>query len=179
MSELLTAARPYAKAFYSTVANDNPERYLPVMQICYLLGANNKSKGFLSSRHLTVELLNETLSDIFLKVKVEKPKMFNNLLTILEKNKRFILLPEIASLFIKQLSQSNSVVLTEVVTAKELTQDNKDSLTKALEDKFSKKIDLTEKVDKSLLGGVIIKFGDSVIDTSIKGKLEQLSKALV
>lgn len=62
----------------------------------------------------------------------------------------------------------------EVTTAQELTSEMK----KILEKDFGKNITLTEKIDKSILGGIIIKTNNTIYDASIKASIEQLKHTL-
>jgi F-type H+-transporting ATPase subunit delta len=66
----------------------------------------------------------------------------------------------------------------EISSAFEVTQSEKESLSQALNTKLQREINLETSVDKSLLGGVVIKAEDTVIDDSVRGKLQKLSNAL-
>lgn len=65
-----------------------------------------------------------------------------------------------------------------VVTSVPLKPDAREKLLKKLEEKSGKTVKLTEEVDPSIIGGVILKMGDSIIDDSIKGRLASISDQL-
>ena len=62
----------------------------------------------------------------------------------------------------------------EVQSAKELTSDEINKITDDLAKKFSSKMKLNYKHDKSLIGGLIVKIGSTMIDTSIQNKLKKI-----
>ena len=60
-----------------------------------------------------------------------------------------------------------------------LNKNEKTKLNKQLSDQLGKKIELTESVDESLIGGVVIRIGDKVLDGSIKGRLDSMRSSLL
>ena len=66
----------------------------------------------------------------------------------------------------------------EITTAFEISSDASDKLAQALKIRLQRDINLASKVDTRLLGGAIIRAGDTVIDSSIKGKLNKLAEAM-
>ncbi len=94
-------------------------------------------------------------------------------------NRRLPLLGEIAQQFdvLRALEEQNLDV--EVVSAFPLTDAESERLARVLRDKYKKEVTLTSRVDPSLLGGAIIRAGDTVIDGSVRGKLEKLGESLL
>ncbi len=180
MAESLTAARPYAKALYEVAAKENPQTWLPLMQVCEALGHNDDTRRFLGAHDLTLDKFNNILQTLLEKAEVaeEVPAKFKNFTKVLAENKRFVLLPEIATLFIEEVKKSNNTVTAEVFSAKPLTEESITLLLTQLAKRYGTKVEASIKVDESLIGGAIIKIGDTVIDGSVKGRLEQLTKAL-
>jgi len=76
--------------------------------------------------------------------------------------------------YLKIYYERNQIVNVEATFALEASESQKDKLIKTLEKKTGKKINLTVKVDKSIIGGGIIKIGDEITDGSIKRQLETL-----
>lgn len=70
------------------------------------------------------------------------------------------------------------IVEADAYTAVPMTQDETDKLQEKLSSFFKKKVDLRTHIDENLLGGVLVKVGDKVIDGSIKGKLNEMQKEL-
>ncbi len=179
MAESLTAARPYAKALYDIASAGKVQSWLPVMQVCQALGENEEAKSLLKSHGLSAEKFSAIIDSLVEKAKVDSvPKQFNEFIKVLSANKRFSLLPEIATLFIDEVNKSNDTVIAEIFTAMPLADNSKDLLIEKLEKRYGKKVEASIAIDKSLIGGAVIKVGDTVIDGSVKGRLEQLTKAL-
>jgi F-type H+-transporting ATPase subunit delta len=101
-----------------------------------------------------------------------------NFLKLLVHNNRLSLLPYITKLFEAYKAEDEGYAEVEVFTAFALTKEAKHDLTTTLEKTLSKKIHMNVTVDKSLIGGVLVRAGDRVIDGSIRGRLQQLAKRL-
>ena len=97
---------------------------------------------------------------------------------MLATNRRLPLLGEIARQFdiLRALEEQNLDV--EVVSAYPLTEAESEHLASVLRNKYEKEVTLTSRVDPNLLGGAIIRAGDTVIDGSVRGKLEKLGESL-
>lgn len=179
MAELLTAARPYAKALYEVANVDDVKQWLPVMELCQALGDNEETKNLLKSRCLTSEQFLSVFQSLAKSVNIKNiPEKFNDFVQVLVGNKRAVMLPEIASLFIAEVNKSNDTVIAKIITAKTLSDASKDNLIQKLEKRYGKKVEASIEIDNSLIGGAVIEVGDTVIDGSVKGRLEQLTKAL-
>ncbi len=76
----------------------------------------------------------------------------------------------------KESTSSNLPV--RVSSAVPLTEEEQEALRKKLEARFSQDLNLRFEVESSLLGGVVVRVGDKVIDGSVKGKLEALKQTL-
>ena len=79
---------------------------------------------------------------------------------------------EMKKIFLKR----NNALTVEVRTTIPLEQDDRDNLTNKLRNTYGKQIMLSEKIDKSLIGGVYLRVGNNVIDGTIKNKLEELKE---
>jgi F-type H+-transporting ATPase subunit delta len=97
---------------------------------------------------------------------------------ILAANRRLSLLPEIAALFNTYRADFERTVDIEVTSAYELTDEQQQKLAQALSTKLERQVSLAASMDKSLIGGVIVRTGDMVIDASVRGKLTKLADAL-
>jgi len=67
----------------------------------------------------------------------------------------------------------------EIKSAKSLTQDEIKKITDELSNNFKSKIKLNYKQDESLIGGLIVQVGSTMIDTSIKSKLQQIENRMI
>jgi F-type H+-transporting ATPase subunit delta len=86
-------------------------------------------------------------------------------------------LPAIIDELVKLSAAEDNKELAEVRSAVELTDDQKQRLVTALEAKTGKKVELKVIIDPSVLGGLVAQVGDTVIDGSIKTRLQQLKSA--
>ena len=66
-----------------------------------------------------------------------------------------------------------------IKSAKELTQDEISKITEELSNNFNSKIKLDYSHDKNLIGGLIVQVGSTMIDTSIKNKLQQIENRMI
>ena len=87
-------------------------------------------------------------------------------------------IPAVASAFLSRAASEQGRVSGEVRTTHPLSLDQQAALTAAIEKSTGKKVVLTFLVDPSILGGVVTTIGDTVIDGSIRNRLEQLKAAL-
>jgi F-type H+-transporting ATPase subunit delta len=97
---------------------------------------------------------------------------------LLVHNNRLGLLPNIAKLFEAYKAEDEGYVEVDVFTAYALSKEAKQHFATTLEKTLGKKIHMNVAVDKSLIGGVLVRAGDRVIDGSIKGRLQHMQKAL-
>lgn len=102
----------------------------------------------------------------------------NNLVGLLAENKRLALLPEIIELFEVMKAAQEGVLEAHVATAYELSPAQMASLVAKLEAKFGRKVNASQSLDAELIGGVVIRVGDEVMDASVRGGLEGLAATL-
>ena len=81
--------------------------------------------------------------------------------------------------FIEICSYKRGEVKTEIHSSKQLSNDEINKISEDLVKNFSFKMKLTYKHDKSLIGGLIIKIGSIMVDTSIKNKLQQIENRMI
>lgn len=85
---------------------------------------------------------------------------------------------EIAEDFTGKYNEHNNIAKMTVITSLALKAEQREKLISKLEDKSGKKVILAEKVDPSILGGIILEYDNSRIDNSVRGKLEAVAKQL-
>ncbi len=102
-----------------------------------------------------------------------------NLLSLLLERKRVDYLPEISSTFTDLLEESKGIARAELRTAVPLDGETENRLREVLEGITGKKILLEKRVDKSLIGGVVVRMGDKLLDSSIRTRLGDMKEALL
>jgi F-type H+-transporting ATPase subunit delta len=101
-----------------------------------------------------------------------------NLIRTLASNKRLALLPEIAIQFAALKARQEKTLAVGVVSAFPLDEAASSRLSQALTKKWQQNVQLQTEVDATLLGGLVIKAGDMVIDASVRGRMLKLADAL-
>jgi F-type H+-transporting ATPase subunit delta len=176
MAELTTLARPYAKAAFEIA---QPQKQLTewsgMLSILAVVATDERVKTLLSQPSVKVE----AKADAFIAVCGEYlSEAGKNFVRLLAENKRLSLLPEISVLFEELKAQQESTVQVLVESAYELSDAQKDSLIKSLQTKLGRSVNMQITIDKTLLGGVVIRAEDLVIDASVRGRIAKLAEAL-
>ena len=176
MAELITLARPYAKAAFETALQDGAlDKWSSMIALSAAVADQPEVSSILSSPSLSSDQIADAFIDVCGDELDEKGKNFVDLLA---ENKRLVLLPEISSLFEALKAQQEMSVDVEITTAFEISSDVSNKLANALKDRLKREILLTTTVDKSLIGGAVIRAGDNVIDSSVRGKLSKLAESM-
>ncbi len=176
-AELSTVARPYARAAFSQALNESSglETWSRMLKMLAATVQQSSVSAVLDSPSTTtqdetkflIELLGEELN-----------QYGQNFVTVLSEYGRTSLLPEISEMFELLKAHHEQTLDVDVVSAYEVGDSDKELLNKALKEKLQRDINLSTEVDADLIGGVVIKAEDTVIDNSVRGKLEKLSHAL-
>ena len=173
MSELMTAARPYARAVFEA-ANDAGKlsEWSDMLIFMGAVAANPEVSKLLA----TPKMAKQAGADAFIKLCDKKlDEGGENLVKMLAENNRLSLLPDISTLFEVLKDDAEGTIEAQVSTAKKLTKAEEDAISKALKKRLGRDVKLNVSVDESLLGGAIVHAGDLVIDGSLKGRLSKLT----
>lgn len=175
MSELTTVARPYAKAAFDyAVENKSVTQWQEMLAFSAEVAVNDMMKNILSSA-----MAADKLAELFNNVCGEQlDQQGQNLMKLLAENGRLQALPDIILLFNQYKADFDKEIDVDVTSAVKLSKKQKDSIGAALEKRLARKVKLNCNVDAEIVAGVVIKAGDTVIDGSVKSKLERLSDAL-
>jgi len=106
-------------------------------------------------------------------------RAFNSFLTVLMHYRRLPLLPEITVQFETLRRASEQRLKVSVTSAVEMAPSQIEKLAVRLREKFGTEIEMETGVDSDLIGGLVVRAGDKVIDASVRGRLEQLARQLV
>jgi F-type H+-transporting ATPase subunit delta len=101
-----------------------------------------------------------------------------NFVSVLALNKRLGLLPEIHDQFVRFKANLEKSVDVEVISAFDLADAARDKLADVLGRKLERSVNVSTTTDSNLLGGVLIRAGDLVIDGSVRGRLNKLAEAM-
>jgi len=176
-AELTTIARPYARAVFSR-AIDEPSGLGSWSRMLGLMAAAASQpivKKVLDNPMLTTDQETALLSDL---LGEELTREGRNFLAVLGEHGRIPLLPQIAELYEHLRAQHEKTMDVTVTSAFEVDEADQRRLVEALKRHLQKDVKLSSSVDPGLLGGVVIRAEDTVIDNSVRGKLAKLSRAL-
>ena len=177
MAELLTLARPYAKAAFAYASEQNAtDTWSTVLQLLSAAVQDEAFSAYLNRPELTPA---EQVS-FFVKVLGEQSSVVvSNFLTLLAENGRLALLPEIEAEYEQLKSQNNNIVDVVIESAFPLDSVQEQKLAQALEKRLNSAVKVSVEVNPALIAGVVIRAGDQVIDDSALNKLEKMRTRLL
>ena len=176
MAELSTLARPYAKAAFEYAREHNAlAQWSEQLLTTAAVAADEDMAAVLSNPSLTNEQQAQTMIDVCGDVLGAEMK---NFVSILASNNRLTLLAEISSQFELFKANYEKSVDVEVISAFDLNDATTAKLADVLGKKLEREVKVSTSTDKDLLGGVLIRAGDLVIDGSVRGRLNKLAEAL-
>ena len=176
MENLITLARPYAKAAYEfAFSHQQLEGWLKALQLSAFIMSNAEVIAIVKDPEVDAEQIVLLFSDL-LKKELDAPMI--NFIRLLIRHHRLLLLPAISVHFLMLYQSHKNLAEAAVHSTFELTKAQKTKLMGALEKRFNKTIELTCDVDSSLLGGLVIRVGDRVFDGSGRYRLNRLQETL-
>jgi F-type H+-transporting ATPase subunit delta len=113
-----------------------------------------------------------------LNAKLGLAKELRNLIAVLIDNNRIGHVKEVAAEWRRILQEQQGIRPAEIVTARELGEQERAALASEVAKLAGGKIDASFRLDKSILGGTVVRIGSTVYDGSVKGRLERLREAL-
>lgn len=176
MSELTTAARPYARAVFETAfKNSDLASWSDTLTFMGAVISDERVAELLSSP----DMAKQAGADAFISLCDGKlDDKAQNLVRMLAENDRLSLFPEMSVIFEALKDEAEGSVEAIVAVAKPLTKAEEDEISKALKKRLGRDVKLNVSVDESLLGGAIIHAGDLVIDGSLQGRLNKLTSVM-
>lgn len=176
MAELTTLARPYAKAAFMFAREQNAlEKWETMLGLTAALVEDPKMEQLLGSPHLSDDEKARAIAQV---CGDELDQGGANFIAQLAENKRLGLLPMIFVLFHTLRAEQQAFADVEVTSAYELDEAEVSRLVASLRKRFGLEVKISNKVDAGLIGGVIIRAGDTVIDGSVRGRLQKLAEQL-
>lgn len=175
MSELTTIARPYAKAAFDfAVEKQVVSQWQEMLAFAAEVAKNSDMQAILTS-----SLAADKLAELFTNICAEQLDQHGqNLVKVLAENGRLQALPDISDLFDHFKAEFDKEIDVDVTSAVELDDKQQADISASLEKRLARKVKLNCNVDPALVAGVLIKAGDTVIDGSVRSKLNRLADAL-
>ena len=174
-----TSAERYSLALYE-LANESSS--LDVIEnhsiaLLNLIKSNKDFNNLIKDPTIGRDTLTSIIKRISESFKLET--LFKNFLNFLILKRRFFYLEQILKSFNKICSQKRGELKADVKSSKQLSQEEINKITDELSKTFKSKIRLNYSLDQSLIGGLVVQVGSTMIDTSIKNKLQQIENKMI
>ncbi|MEA1889215.1 MAG: F0F1 ATP synthase subunit delta [Pseudomonadota bacterium] len=175
MAERTTLARPYAEAVFRLASEASSlQRWSDVLAY-YAIAVADKDLAFaLGDPRMSGDQIDALLVSLLDDISGQEQA----LLSMLRENGKLQLLPEISTLFNELQASAEGTIEASVVSAFAMDDAQISILAKMLKKELDRDVKIKTSVDPSIIGGVIIRAGDTVIDGSVAGSLKNLTSYL-
>jgi len=174
--ERTTLARPYAEAVFRLARErQNLAAWSEMLALAAAVARDPQMSRLVDNPRVPRERFVEFFLDVCGK-KLDQDG--GNFIRLLTENHRLALLPEIATLFEALRADAETRVEAEVVSATAVGAEQLKTIAAALKQRLGRDVTLPTRLDPSLIGGIVIRAGDLVIDGSVRGKLSALATHL-
>lgn len=172
-----TLARPYARAAFDLAQNARRvDEWSRALSLAAAVAGDAEMRDLIDHPQVGDD---EMLSVFESVLGDAADTSFKGFLRVLMHYRRLALLPAIADQFEQQRRASEQRLKVNVTSAVEMQPEQLEKLTERLKSRFGRDVELETDVDADLIGGLIVRAGDKVIDASVRGRLERLESRLV
>lgn len=173
-----TIAKRYARAFFEIAEEDKQlEKYfLELSGFSGIIEGNDDLKGFLANPIFDQAEKKSIVESILQKTDVSR--ITSNYLKLLTDKQRIVILKDIVDAYRELMDAALKTVRVNVKTAFPLVPELVQKLQSGLEAQTGKQVEMTVMEDQSLLGGIVVRVGDTVYDNSIKTQLNNIRNLL-
>lgn len=176
MRENYTVARPYAQAAFELACEHSDlGAWSDMLRLISMVVSDPGMNLVLENPKLDSAYQSAFITDICAEQLSQSGK---NFVRVLADARRLPQATAIFKMFEKLRMEHEQVVEVEVLSPYPLDDQERARIIGTMEQRFGKKINISSRIDKTLIGGTIIRTGDSVIDASVKGSLRQLVNQL-
>ena len=174
-----TSAGRYSLALYelATEANMLSEIEVHSASIINLITLSEDFKSLIKDPTNNKEDQLNALNKISDQYKLNE--LLKKFLSFLISKRRFFYLEKILKSFVETCSIKRGEIKAELTSAKDLTEKEVNNIKEELTKNFGSKIRLNYKYDISLIGGLIVQVGSTMVDTTIKNKLQQIENRMI
>ncbi len=173
MLEKVTIARPYANAAFDQAIDESKlGEWSTMLNLLSVIISDDGMNAVIKNPKLSAEQLYQFIADIGGDKLSQSGK---NFIRILIDAERIDLATEVFELFEQKRAAAEGISDVDVISAYPLDDAQIKAISDAISKRLNKKIDINTEEDKDLIGGVIIRAGDSVIDASLRGRLKELN----
>ena len=174
-----TLASRYSLALYELAVENNTLAEVEdhSSSIINLIASSEDFKSLIKDPTNNKEDQHNALKKVSEKYKLNE--LITKFLSFLISKRRFFYIDKILKNFVETCSIKRGELKAELTSAKDLTENEINSIKEELTKNFSSKIKLNYKHDISLIGGLIVQVGSTMVDTSIKNKLQQIENRMI
>lgn len=176
---MASVASTYARAFADVVIKErlNPGRAIDALsEISSLLAANVDLQRVWENPAVPADQKRHLLDAIVQQEGIDRP--VRNLIAVLIDHRRIQHLQSIIDQLEKELDARLGFADAQISSARELGDDERRSLETQIEKTTGKKVRARYEIDKTLLGGAVVRVGSTTYDGSVKGRLEKIRQAI-
>lgn len=180
MAEINTIARPYAKAaFLYAKEHHCLNEWTSFLQALSALTSSEDVLRFIDEPTIDSDKKNNFLQEL-LKNVLKRPvsQQEANFIALLIKEKRLEAVGAIQKEYEFFNLKDKKIMPIDIISAYPMSQEQLSLFKETLQKYFNSEIEMTVKIDESLLAGAVIKSGDQIIDGSVKGRFEKLAENL-
>lgn len=177
MEDATAIARPYGLAAFKQAQEEGKIReWSTMLQLLVLIMQDATMLGLIANPKVN----DQQLADLIIDVAGDGlSQTGGNLVRILAENERLAEIAGVAAVFEQERDRIEGRSQVEVTSAFALTDTQQKSIAESMSKRLGTDVDVSVTVDKSLIGGVVIRSGDTVIDASLRGRLGQLGQSLM
>ncbi len=177
MADSSTASRPYAIAAFEQATEENQiAQWSDMLALLEQVVGDATMKGAISSPRVDREQLAALIIDVCGEVMNDTRK---NFVRLLAEYGRLDGVPDIRAHFERRRADLEGRSQVLVRSAYELGEEQREVIKQAMAKRLGREVDLAVEVDDALIGGLVIRAGDSVIDATLRGRLTQLRQTLL
>jgi len=177
MAELYTLAHPYAAAAFEQAKEEGQlDRWSDMLHFLAGVVSDEKLASIIAEGRLDGQRLSEF---ILATAEGKLSDTGTNFVKLLAEHRRYPLLPAISELFERRRAEFEGRQTVQVVSAFDLAPNFQESIAAAMSKRLGRTVDLSMSIDKTLIGGVLVRAGDLVIDATLRGRLKQLGAKLM
>ena len=176
MADIGIIARPYAIAAYQQAKQEGQlSEWSEMLALLVLVVTDSTLAGLIVHPKVDRQQLTALVLDV---CGDSLTKSGKNFVSIVVENGRLGVMPQIAVHFEQERARSEGRSQVYVETAYELSEAQRETISKAMAERLGRDVDLEVSLDETLIGGVVIRSGDMVIDASLRGRFNQLVQSL-
>lgn len=176
MLEKTTIARPYAEAAFEQAQDEGAlKAWSELLAVLAAIVSDDQMESLAENPHVSDEQLMQIITSV---TGESLSTTQSNFIRILIDAERLMFAPQMAELFELRYLDAEGLANVEVVSAYPLDDAQRQRISEIMAKRLNRKIEIEESTNKDLIGGAIIRNGDSVVDASLRGQLEELRNEL-